>query len=347
MKKMCEVVERYVRFMCERFDQSCPEGPFPVMTYAEAMRRFGVDKPDLRFGMELVDQSETAKTMDFRVFTSVLEAGGAVQSITVPGGASLSRKDIDKLTKFVKTYRAKGLAWLVPSEEPRGSFLKFLNDEQIKAFAKAGDAGEDDLLLFVAADLPIVQDALGHLRVHLAHELNLIEEGHNEILWLTEFPLFEYDEEEERFVAVHHPFTMPNPEDLDFLETHPEKVRALAYDLVVNGQEMGGGSIRIHDEALQLKMLNLLGFSKEQAEQNFGFLLKAFQYGVPPHGGFAFGLDRWVMFFAGTDNIRDVIVFPKVQSSACLMTEAPGIVSDEQLDELNLEVTKMSQAQKA
>ncbi len=334
-----ELVERYVREACATFNKACPEGPFQKMTYQEAMRRFGVDKPDLRFGMELVDQAETAKTMDFRVFTGALEAGGAVQTITVPGGASMTRREIDALTDFVKTYRAKGLAWLVPSEEPRSSFLKFLNEEQIAAFAAAGNAGPDDLLLFVADELPVVQDALGHLRVHLARELDLIDPDRNEMLWITEFPLLEYDEEEERYVSKHHPFTLPNPEDLHLLETDPSRVRAKAYDLVINGQEMAGGSLRIHDEELQLEILKYLGFSEERAKESFGFLLEAFQYGVPPHGGIAFGLDRWVMFFAGTENIRDVIAFPKVQSSACLMTEAPGDVSNKQLEELHLSIT--------
>ncbi len=313
--------------------------PLPRLTYEEAMRRFGSDKPDLRFGMELQDVTDVVRDMSFPVFSDCVASGGQVGALVVEGGASMTRKEIDALAEVVKTYKAKGLAWLVPSETPRSSFNKFLQEGDAQKLRQALSAHENDLLLFVADQKKIVQVALGQLRLALADQLNLIHEDQVSALWVTDFPLFEYSEEEERFVAQHHPFTAVNDEDLEKLESDPGNCLSKAYDLVINGQEMGGGSIRIHDREYQKRVLRCLGFSEASAEENFGFLLRAFDFGVPPHGGIAFGFDRWVMLFGGTDNIRDVIAFPKVQSSACLMTEAPGEVSEKQLQELALEIS--------
>lgn len=312
--------------------------PFPVITYRDAMRRYGSDKPDLRFGMELHDVSKLAASLDFKVFKDCVENGGTVQAIVVPGGSSLTRKEIDSFTDVVKLYKAKGLAWLVPSTEFRSSFNKFVTEDFVNSIKEYIEANEDDLILFVADSEKVCQVALGQLRLAIARKLDMIDEQKVSCFWITEFPLFEYSEEEGRYVANHHPFTAIMEEDIPYLETDPGRCRAKAYDLVVNGQEMAGGSIRIHDREFQKKVLAILGFSEESAEENFGFLLRAFDYGVPPHGGIAFGLDRWVMFFAGTNDIKDVIAFPKVQSSACLMTEAPSEVSAKQLKELELSV---------
>ena len=261
-----------------------------------------------------------------------------MRGICVKGGAAFSRREIDALGEFVKTYRAKGLAWLCPSETPKGSFLKFLQPEGVAALASVLEAGADDLMVFVADKDEVVFDSLGALRCEVAKKQELIKENTYALLWVTEFPLFEYDEEENRFVAKHHPFTGPMDEDIALLETAPGKVRAKAYDLILNGTELGGGSIRIHDQALQQKMFSLLGFSEEEAYKQFGFLLDAFKYGVPPHGGLAIGLDRLVMLMTGSKSIRDVIAFPKVQNSSDLMTEAPSPVALKQLEELGIVV---------
>ncbi len=314
--------------------------PIRRLTWKDAMNRYGSDKPDVRFGMELQDVSEWAKDVEFVVFSGALEAGGSVRAICVPGGAALSRKEIDALGEVAKTYRAKGMAWVVPAATPRGSFLKFLNEESIASLASTMQATENDLILIIADQNRVVYDALGQLRLAAAAKMNLIPEKEFAFIWVTEFPMFEYDEEEKRYVAMHHPFTMPMDEDIPFLESDPGKVRAKAYDIVLNGTELGGGSIRIHDRDLQNQVFSLLGLSKEVAMNQFGFLLTAFEYGVPPHGGMAFGLDRMVMLMLGCKSIRDVIAFPKVQNSSDLMTEAPTEVAVKQLEELGIEVSK-------
>jgi len=314
--------------------------PIARMTWQEAMNRFGSDKPDVRFGLELKDISDIAGSMDFPVFSQAIEAGGSVRGICVKGGASFSRREIDALGEFVKTYRAKGLAWVVPSSPPRGSIVKFLDDASVSAISERMDAGEEDLLLFVADKDSVVFDSLGALRCEIAKKQELYDEKENALLWVTEFPLFEYDEEEKRYYAKHHPFTSPMDEDVALLETDPGKVRAKAYDIILNGTELGGGSIRIHDQTLQKKMFGYLGFSEEEAQEQFGFLLDAFKYGVPPHGGLAIGLDRLVMLMTNSKSIRDVIAFPKVQNSSDLMTEAPAPVSQKQLDDLGIAVSE-------
>ncbi|NLM19560.1 MAG: aspartate--tRNA ligase [Clostridiaceae bacterium] len=334
-----EIIEKYLIFLWDKSEGYQINLPIPRLTYTEALRRFGLDNPDLRFAMELHDVSELAAQTDFRVFQGAIEAGGSVQLIVVPQGSSMTRREIGSLTDYVKGYQAKGLAWLALDVEPRGSFLKFVDQawiEQVKAQV-AAEAG--DLLLIVADQTAVVYDALGHLREEVAKRLNLIDESKWSFVWITEFPMFEYNEEEARYVAVHHPFTSPMDEDLHLLDTNPEQCRAKAYDIVLNGNEIGGGSIRIHDGHLQNKVFDLLGLSKEESAERFGFLLKAFQYGVPPHGGLAFGLDRLVMLLTGSTSIRDVIAFPKVQNSSCLMSNAPSPVAEDQLAELGIELT--------
>ena len=315
------------------------ETPIRRITWQEAMDRYGSDKPDLRFDIELNDISEIAKTIDFVVFKSALEAGGSVRAVCIPGGAAFSRKEIDALGEVCKTYKAKGMAWLVPSEAPRGSFLKFLKPEDIEALKNAMGATENDLICIVADVNKVVYAALGALRIAAANKLGLIKKDDFKLCWVTEFPMFEYSEEEGRYMAMHHPFTCPMDEDLDSLESDQGKVRSKAYDIVLNGCELGGGSIRIHDRDLQMRIFKLLGFSEESAQEQFGFLLDAFKYGVPPHGGLAFGLDRMVMLMAGCDSIREVIAFPKVQNSSDLMTEAPAPVDPKQLEDLAIGIT--------
>ena len=312
------------------------EQPIRRITWQEAMDNYGSDKPDLRFDMKLKDITDAVKDIDFVVFKSAIEAGGTVRCVTVPGGSSFSRKEIDALGEVCKTYKAKGMAWLVPSAEPRGSFLKFLKPEDIANIKVAAGASDDDLICIVADKNNVVWAALGALRIAAADKLGLIKKDDFKLCWVTEFPMFEYSEEEGRYMAMHHPFTMPMDEDLDFLESDQGKVRSKAYDIVLNGCELGGGSIRIHDHDLQMRIFKLLGFTEESAEEQFGFLLNAFKYGVPPHGGLAIGLDRMVMLMGGCQSIREVIAFPKVQNSSDLMTEAPSPVDDKQLDELGI-----------
>jgi aspartyl-tRNA synthetase len=312
--------------------------PFPRMTYDEAMSRFGSDKPDTRFGLELVDLSEVVKDSGFKVFAAAVANGGKVKAINVKAAADkYSRKDIDALTEFATVYGAKGLAWLKVDEEGlKGPIAKFFGDEDAKALTDSLEASAGDLLLFVADKGSVVADALGALRLKLGKELNLIDQSQFNFLWVTDWPLLEYGEEEGRYFAAHHPFTMPVREDLPLLDTDPARVRAQAYDLVLNGYELGGGSLRIFERSVQEKMFEVLGFTQEEAQEQFGFLLNAFEYGTPPHGGIALGLDRLVMLLAGSTNLRDTIAFPKTASASDLLTAAPGGVSEAQLKELHL-----------
>lgn len=311
---------------------------FPRMTYDEAMSRYGSDKPDTRFAMELIDVSEIVKDSGFKVFAGAVAGGGQVKLINVKGAASnYSRKDIDGLTEFVSRYGAKGLAWLKVEEEGlKGPISKFVSEEDASSLSSAAEAETGDLLLFVADKKSVVADALGALRLKLGKELGLIDESVFNFLWVTDWPLLEFDEGDNRYYAAHHPFTMPVREDLELLETNPGEVRAQAYDLVLNGYELGGGSLRIYERDIQEKMFSVLGFSKEEANEQFGFLLEAFEYGTPPHGGIALGLDRLVMLLAGRSNLRDTIAFPKTASASCVLTDAPGGVSEAQLKELSL-----------
>ncbi|SHI18144.1 aspartate--tRNA ligase [Desulfosporosinus lacus] len=312
--------------------------PFPRLTYKEAMDRYGSDKPDTRFGMELIDVGELVGKTGFKVFANAVANGGSVKCICAKGCAGLPRREIDDLAKFVSTYRAKGLAWIVLAEEGlKSPIAKFFTEEEMAALIERTRAETGDILFFVADTYAVVSDALGHLRLELAKRLGLIEEGLLEFLWVTEFPLLEYDEEQQRHIAIHHPFTAPMDEDLYLLETDPLKVRAKAYDMVLNGTELGGGSIRIHRREVQERLFKLLGFSEEEAVAQFGFLMEAFEYGTPPHGGIAFGLDRMIMLLTGKDNIRDVIAFPKTQSASDLMAHAPSPVADKQLKELHIQ----------
>ncbi|MED0715600.1 aspartate--tRNA ligase [Aeribacillus composti] len=318
--------------------------PFQRMPYDEAMARFGSDKPDVRFGLELVDVSEIVKNSAFKVFSQAVAGGGQVKLINVKGKKDeFSRKDLDALQEYVHNYGAKGLAWLkVEENEVKGPIAKFLSENEQNSILQAAEGQNGDLLLFVADKPNIVADSLGALRLKLGKDLGLIEEDKHEFLWITDWPLVEYNEEDGRYYALHHPFTMPFREDLEYFEKDPLKMRAQAYDLVLNGYELGGGSIRIFEKDVQEKMFKLLGFTEEQAREQFGFLLEAFEYGTPPHGGIALGLDRIVMLLAGRTNLRDTIAFPKTASASCLLTEAPSQVSKEQLDELHLEVKHSS-----
>lgn len=316
------------------------EEAFPRMTYAEAMERYGSDKPDTRFGMELIDVSELGQVMDFKVFKGAVENGGQVKAIVVEDGADkYTRKDIDGLTEFINIYGAKGLAWVKVVEDGlNGPIARFFDETHVDKLQSLTQAKAGDLVLFVADSKEIVAQSLGALRVKLAKELNLLDPNQFNFLWVTDWPLLEYDEESHRYVAAHHPFTSPKPEDLDRLESAPETVQAQAYDIVLNGFELGGGSIRIHDGEIQSKMFKALGFSEESAQEQFGFLLDAFKFGAPPHGGIALGLDRLVMLLTGASNLRDTIAFPKTASATDLLTDAPSEVSEKQLDELSLRI---------
>jgi len=314
--------------------------PFPRLTYQEAMDRYGSDKPDTRFDMELTDVSEIVKDSSFKVFAGAVSSGGQVKAINVKqGGEKYSRKDIDALTEFAAVYGAKGLAWLKAEEDGlKGPIAKFITEDEQKAFTSVLSVEKGDLLLFVADKKNVVADSLGALRLKLGKELDLIDQSKFNFLWVTDWPLLEYDDEAGRYFAAHHPFTMPVREDLPLLETDPSKVKAQAYDIVLNGYELGGGSLRIFEKNVQEKMFKALGFSKEEAYEQFGFLLDAFEYGTPPHGGIALGLDRFVMLLAGRTNLRDTIAFPKTASASDLLTDAPGEVSEAQLNELNLKL---------
>ena len=316
------------------------ELPIQRMTWQEAMDRFGSDKPDLRFGMELKDVSEVVKGCGFGVFTGALENGGSVRGINAKGQGAMPRKKIDALVTTAKDFGAKGLAYLCINEDGsyKSSFAKFMTEEELKHLVEAMDGEAGDLLLFAADKNKIVWDVLGNLRLEIAKNLDLLKKDEYKFLWVTEFPEFEYSEEQGRYLAMHHPFTMPFEEDIPYLESNPEKVRARAYDIILNGTEIGGGSIRIHQDDVQETMLRALGFTNEKAHEQFGFLLDAFKYGVPPHAGLAYGLDRLVMLMAKEDSIRDVIAFPKVKDASCLMTNAPDVVDDKQLEELSLDV---------
>ncbi len=314
--------------------------PFPRMTWQEAMDRYGSDKPDTRFGMELKDVTETVKGCSFGVFAGAIEAGGSVRGINAKGQAAMPRKKIDALVDFAKEYGAKGLAYLCVSEDGsyKSSFAKFMTDEELKALVCAMEGEPGDLLLFAADKNKVVYDVLGNLRLELARKMELLDKNVYNFLWVTEFPLLEFNEDLGRYQAMHHPFTMPMEEDLDLIDTDPGKVRARAYDIVLNGTELGGGSVRIHQNDVQEKMFHALGFAKETAYEQFGFLLNAFRYGVPPHAGLAYGLDRLVMLMAKEDNIREVIAFPKVKDASCLLTEAPNVVDEKQLEELGIDI---------
>lgn len=336
-----DVLEVNERLLHRMFKESIGiDIPLPIqrMTYKEAMDRFGSDKPDIRFGFELKNVSEAVKGCGFSVFTGALERGGSVRGINAEGQADMPRKKIDALVDFVKDYGAKGLAYLAIDAEGsyKSSFAKFLTEEELKKLVTAMDGKPGDLLLFAADEDDIVFAALGALRVELAKNLGLLRKDDYKFLWITEFPLLEYSKEEGRYTAKHHPFTMPMDEDLELLDTDPGKVRAKAYDITLNGTEIGGGSVRIFQSDVQEKMFKVLGFTKEAAYERFGFLLNAFKYGVPPHAGLAYGLDRLVMLMTQEDSIRDVIAFPKVKDASCLMTEAPNLVEEKQLKELGI-----------
>ncbi|MCF2680826.1 aspartate--tRNA ligase [Faecalicatena contorta] len=314
--------------------------PIPRMTWQEAMDRYGSDKPDVRFGMELHDVTEVVKDCEFVVFKGAIENGGTVRGINAKGQGAMPRKKIDKLVSFAKDYGAKGLAYIAIQEdgEVKSSFAKFMKDEEMKALIEAMGGENGDLLLFAADKNKVVWDVLGALRLELARQMDLLDKSEYKFLWITEFPLLEWNEEQNRYTAMHHPFTMPMEEDLQYIDTDPGRVRAKAYDITLNGNEIGGGSVRIFNPEVQSKMFEVLGFTPEQAQEQFGFLLTAFKYGVPPHAGLAYGLDRLVMLMAKEDSIRDVIAFPKVKDASDLMTEAPTKVDPKQLEELGLEI---------
>ena len=335
-----DVNERYLKKLFREVLDVEVQLPIQRMTWQEAMDRFGSDKPDLRFGMELTDVSEVVKDCGFGVFTAALENGGSVRGINAKGQGGMPRKKIDKLTAFVKDYGAKGLAYVAIQEDGtvKSSFAKFMTEEQMQALIAAMNGEAGDLLLFAADKNKVVWDSLGALRVELAKQLELLDKNEYRFVWITEFPLLEWSEEQNRFVAMHHPFTMPMEEDLQYIESDPGRVRAKAYDIVLNGNEIGGGSVRIFQDDIQEKMFHALGFTDEQAYSQFGFLLDAFKYGVPPHAGLAYGLDRLVMLMAKQDSIRDVIAFPKIKDASCLMTQSPSQVSEAQLHELGLDL---------
>lgn len=337
-----EVNERLLQFIFKDTIGIDVQLPIPRMTWQEAMDRFGSDKPDTRFGMELVDVSDTVKGCGFGVFTGALENGGSVRGINAKGQGEMPRKKIDALVEFAKGFGAKGLAYIAIQNDGslKSSFAKFMTDEQMSALVKKMDGENGDLLLFAADSNKVVWDVLGNLRLEIARNLGLMDKNKYNFLWVTEFPLLEWSEEENRYVAMHHPFTMPMEEDLKYLDTEPGRVRAKAYDIVLNGTELGGGSVRIFQNDIQEKMFEIIGLTKETANERFGFLLNAFKYGVPPHAGLAYGLDRMVMLMAQADSIREVIAFPKVKDASCLMTDAPNLVDDVQLEELGIAIAK-------
>ena len=338
-----DVLDVNERLLQKLFKEICNfdvQLPIQRMTWREAMDRYGSDKPDLRFGMELKNVSQVVKDCEFVVFKGALENGGSVRGINAEGQGHMPRKKIDALVEYAKGFGARGLAYVAIAEDGsfKSSFAKFMKDEEMKALIAAMDGKPGDLLLFAADRDKVVFDVLGNLRLELARQLDLLKKDDFKFLWVTEFPLLEYSEEEDRYVAMHHPVTMPMDEDIQYIDADPGRVRAKAYDIVLNGVEMGGGSVRIHQADIQSKMFEVLGFTPERANEQFGFLLSAFKYGVPPHAGLAYGLDRVVMLMVGADSIRDVIAFPKVKDASCLMTEAPGEVDEKQLQELGIEI---------
>ena len=340
VEDVLDVNERMLAFLFKEVLGIEVQLPIERMTWIDAMNRFGSDKPDLRFGMELTDVSEVVKDCEFAVFKGALENGGSVRGINAKGQGAMPRKKIDKLVEFAKGYGAKGLAYIAIGEDGtvKSSFAKFMKEEEMQALIQAMKGENGDLLLFAADKTKIVWDVLGALRLELAKQMDLLDKNEYRFVWITEFPLLEWSEEDERFTAMHHPFTMPMEEDLQYIDTEPGRVRAKAYDIVLNGNEIGGGSVRIFHDDVQEKMFEALGFTKEEAQKQFGFLLDAFKYGVPPHAGLAYGLDRLVMLMAKVDSIRDVIAFPKVKDASCLMSEAPDIVDEKQLEELGIAI---------
>ncbi len=340
VEDVLDVNERMLAFLFKEVLGVEVQLPIERMTWIDAMNRFGSDKPDLRFGMELTDVSEVVKDCEFAVFKGALENGGSVRGINAKGQGSMPRKKIDKLVEFAKGYGAKGLAYIAIGEDGtvKSSFAKFMKEEEMQALIQAMKGENGDLLLFAADKTKLVWDVLGALRLELAKQMDLLDKNEYRFVWITEFPLLEWSEEDERFTAMHHPFTMPMEEDLQYIDTDPGRVRAKAYDIVLNGNEIGGGSVRIFQDDVQEKMFEALGFTKEEAQKQFGFLLDAFKYGVPPHAGLAYGLDRLVMLMAKVDSIRDVIAFPKVKDASCLMSEAPDIVDEKQLEELGIAI---------
>lgn len=335
-----DVNERLLAYLFKEVLDVDIELPIQRMTWQEAMERFGSDKPDLRFGMELKNVSELVKDCGFGVFANAISNGGSVRGINAKGQGSMSRKKIDSLVDFAKGYGASGIAYIAIQQDGtvKSSFAKFMTDDEMKALIAALDGENGDLLLFAADKNKIVWNVLGALRVELAGQMGLLDKSDYKFLWVTEFPQFEWSDEEERFVAMHHPFTMPMDEDVDKLESDPGSVRAKAYDIVLNGTEIGGGSVRIHQADIQARMFKALGLTQEVANEKFGFLLEAFKYGVPPHAGLAYGFDRLVMLMAKRDNIRDVIAFPKIKDASCLLTNAPDVVDDKQLGELSIKI---------
>ena len=335
-----DVNERLLAYLFKQVLDVDVKLPIQRMTWQDAMDRFGSDKPDLRFGMELQNVSEVVRGCEFAVFKNALEAGGTVHGINAKGQGSMPRKKIDKLVEFAKDYGAKGLAYIAIHEDGtvKSSFAKFMTEDEMNRLVEAMDGQAGDLLLFAADKNKVVWDVLGALRLELARQMNLLDSSEYRFVWITEFPLLEWSDEENRFKAMHHPFTMPMEEDLQYIDSDPGRVRAKAYDIVLNGTEIGGGSVRIHQDDIQEKMFEVLGFTKEKAYEQFGFLLTAFKYGVPPHAGLAYGLDRLVMLMAKQESIRDVIAFPKVKDASCLMTEAPNLVDEKQLEELGIAI---------
>ena len=340
VEDVLDVNERMLAFLFKEVLGVEVQLPIQRMTWTEAMNRFGSDKPDLRFGMELADVSEVVKDCEFAVFKGALEQGGSVRGINAKGQGAMPRKKIDKLVEFAKGYGAKGLAYIAIGEDGtvKSSFAKFMKEEEMSALIAAMDGQNGDLLLFAADKTKLVWDVLGALRLELAKQMELLDKNEYRFVWITEFPLLEWSEEDQRFTAMHHPFTMPMEEDLEYLDSDPGRVRAKAYDIVLNGNEIGGGSVRIFQDDIQSKMFEVIGFTPEEAQKQFGFLLDAFKYGVPPHAGLAYGLDRLVMLMAKVDSIRDVIAFPKVKDASCLMSEAPDIVDEKQLEELGIAI---------
>ena len=335
-----DVNERLLASVCKEVMGWDVQVPIRRMTWDEAMNRYGSDKPDLRFGMEIINVEDLVKECGFSVFEGAVAAGGSVRGICAPGCAGMPRKQVDSLTDVVKLFKAKGLAWIAIQEDGsvKSPIAKFLSEETIAALKERMQANNGDLMLFVADKTSVVLNALGNLRLEMGKRLNLLDDSKHEFLWVTEFPMFEYSEEEDRYMAMHHPFTMPNEEDLPYLESDPGRVRAKAYDMVLNGVELGGGSVRIHRRDIQERVFKSLGFSMEEAYEKFGFFIDAFTYGAPPHAGLAYGLDRLVMLLLGEDNLREVIAFPKVKDASCPMSSAPSVVDEQQLKDLSLKI---------